>query len=312
MEELKKVEEFLNTVRNFYKAKGYTEVITPYLLPYPNLDENIEPVPCKVQDISGNFRRFFLHTSPEYSMKKLLASYRCDIFQICHVFRNFEGGKLHDVEFLMLEYYKVGKDYTYLMNELEDLIKTLFGREIIYRGQRIKTDFERISLEEAFKRFLNLNLRLESKEAFEKELKKANIPFEPYEDLQTLFFRAYIELEKYLGFERPTVIYGYPEGFGALAKCKNGICERFELYMFGIELANGYTEINDPSEVERRISLTARRLNLPIDRSFIEIHKNLPKLYSGVSIGLDRLMAIKFGLNSIWELYYRQIKRKLE
>ena len=302
----------MDTVRGFYKKRGYIEVITPYLLPYPNLDENVEPIPCKVGDIFGNFKRFFLHTSPEYSMKKILAFHRCDIFQICHVFRNFENGRLHDVEFLMLEYYKVGKDYNYLMEELEDLIKTLFGKEITYRGRRIETTLERISLEEAFKRFLNLNLRLESKEQFQEELKRVNIYFEPSEDLETLFFRAYIELEKYLGFERPTIIYGFPEPFGALAKCKNGMCERFELYIFGIELANGYTEINDPLEVERRLNATAQRLNLPVDRTFIEIHKNLPALYSGVSVGLDRLMAIKFGLNSIWELYYRQIKRNLE
>jgi len=308
MDQIKEVELFLDLVRRFYKNRGYTEVVTLYLLPYPNLDENIYPVPCKVGDLSHKRKTFYLHTSPEYSMKKFLATYRRDIFQICHVFRNFEGGKLHDVEFLMLEYYKIGKDYTYLMGELEELIKTLFGPKITYKGRTIDTSFERLSLKEAFKKFLGIELNLESEELFKKELERVGINFQPDEDLETLFFRAYIELERYLGFERPTVVYGYPEPFGALARCKNGLCERFELYIFGIELANGYTEINDPKEVEKRLLKTSQRLNLPLDRTFVEIHKNLPSLYSGVSVGLDRLLAIKLNLDSIWHLYYRKLK----
>jgi len=307
---LKKVEKFLDTVRRFYKGRGYTEVVTPYLLPFPNLDENVYPIPCKVGDLTKTEKRFFLHTSPEYSMKKLLATYKRDIFQICHVFRNYEEGRFHDTEFLMLEYYKVGKDYTYLIEELEELIKTLFGKEISYKGKTVETTFERLTLKEAFKRYLGIELNLESKEVFKRELQRVGIHFEPDEDLETLFFRAYVELEKHLGFERPTVIYQYPEPFGALARCENGFCERFELYIFGIELANGYTEINDPKEVEKRLSETAKRLNLPIDRTFVEIHKSLPDLYSGVSVGLDRLMVLKFDLNSIWELYYRKVKLK--
>jgi len=310
MDPFKEVEKFLDTVRGFYKGRGYTEVITPYLLPFPNLDENIYPIPCKVGDSTKTEKSFFLHTSPEYSMKKLLATYKRDIFQICHVFRNYEEGRFHDTEFLMLEYYKVGKDYTYLMEELEELIKTLFGKEITYKGKAVETTFERLTLKEAFKRYLGIELNLESEEVFKREFQRAGIHFEPDEDLETLFFRAYVELEKHLGFERPTVIYQYPEPFGALARCENGFCERFELYIFGIELANGYTEINDPKEVEKRLSETAKRLNLPIDRTFVEIHKSLPDLYSGVSVGLDRLMVLKFGLNSIWELYYRKVKLK--
>ena len=304
----KEVERFIDAVRAFYKERGYTEVFTPYLLPYPNLDENVFPIPCEVRDLSDRKRVRYLHTSPEYSMKKVLAHYGGDVFQICHVFRNKEGGRLHDWEFLMLEYYKVGKDYNHLMEELSQLLQTLFGEKITYKGKTIENKPKKISLKDAYRTYLGLDLELllEDLKGFKKQLEERNIYFEPDEDMETLFFRTYVELEKFLGFDTPTFVYGFPKPFGALARCGKKYCERFELYMFGIELANGYTEINDPEELEKRLIETSKRLNLPIDKHFVEIHKLLPSLYSGVSVGLDRLMVIKFGLNSIRELYFRK------
>ena len=309
MDQLLAVEKFLDTLRGFYKRRGYTEVVTPHLLPYPNLDENVFPIPCGVEDISFRRRTFYLHTSPEYAMKKLLARYRRDIFQICHVFRNREAGPLNDFEFLMLEYYKIGVDYNYLMDEIGILLKELFGERITYRGREIKNEPLKVSLKEAYRTHLGLDLELllEDVDSFKKQLEERGIHFDPREDAETLFWRTYVELEKHLGWERPTFVYGFPERFGALARCQNGWCERFELYMFGIELANGYTEIKDPKEVERRLLKVAKELNLPLDEGFVEIHKELPPLYAGVSLGLDRLMMIKLGLSSIRELYFRSL-----
>ncbi len=307
MSQVFEIQTYLDRIREFLKSRGYTEVITPYLLSYPNLDENIFPVECSVQIPSFGKRRMFLHTSPEYSMKKILARFKTDIFQICHTFRNFEEGRLHDVEFLMLEYYKVGEDYLYLMEELSELLQLLFGERIIYRGREVPNSPEKVSLTEAFKRYLGFEPDLSSEERLKRQLEKANVHFEPDEDLETLFFRAYVELEKFLGFERPTFIYDFPEPFGALARCKNGLCERFELYIFGVELANGYTEINDPDEVKGRLLKTAKRLGLPIDPNFVEIHGRLPDLYAGVSVGLDRLLMLLLDLESIHGLYYRDL-----
>ncbi len=310
MDQLLEVEKFLDTLRGFFKKRGYTEVVTPHLLPYPNLDENVFPIPCAVEDISSSRRRtFYLHTSPEYSMKKLLARYKRDIFQICHVFRNREAGRLNDFEFLMLEYYKIGVDYNYLMDEIGLLLEELFGKEFTYGGKTLKMEPLKVSLKEAYKTYLGLDLELllEEVDTFKQNLEERGIDFDPREDAETLFFRTYVELEKHLGWERPTFVYGFPERFGALARCKNGWCERFELYMFGVELANGYTEVNDPKEVERRLLKVAKELNLPPDRDFIEIHKDLPPLYAGVSLGIDRLLMLKLGLDSIRELYFHSI-----
>jgi lysyl-tRNA synthetase class 2 len=305
--QLKEVEEFLDTVRRFLKERGYTEVVTPYLLNFPNLDSNIYPIECSVSKLSVKGLKKYLHTSPEYSMKKLIAKYGIDIFQICHVFRNYEEGKFHDNEFLMLEYYKIGKDYTYLMEEMEELLKTLFGEKITYLGREIPTKVKRIELKEAFKQYLGLDIEPLTEESLKNQLTERGIYFEKNEDLETLFFRAYTELERFLGFDFPTIVYGFPEPFGALAKCKNGWCERFELYIFGLEIANAYTELTDYKEVKRKLIKEAENLNLPVDDEFIEIHKRLPEKLTGISVGLDRLLAIKLNLENIHELYYRKL-----
>ncbi len=209
----------------------------------------------------------------------------------------------------MLEYYKIGADYRFLMDEISLLLREIFGKRITYKGKEIENRPLKVSLKEAYKTYLGLDLELllRDEEAFKHQLEERGIYFEPDEDAETLFFRTYVELEKHLGWERPTFVYGFPERFGALARCQKGWCERFELYMFGIELANSYTEINDPSEVEKRLQKVAKELNLPLDREFVEIHKELPPLYAGVSLGLDRLMVIKFGLDSLRELYFHQL-----
>ncbi|NPB04853.1 MAG: elongation factor P--(R)-beta-lysine ligase [Aquificae bacterium] len=307
MDQLREVEEFLDRVRSFFKGRGYAEVITPYLLPYPNLDDNVYPIVCEASVPGLGRRRLFLHTSPEYPMKKLLARFGRSIFQICHAFRDREGGRLHDLEFLMLEYYKVGEDYRYLMEELSLLLKELFGPFVRYGGREVPAEPLMLRLEEAFKRYLGFVPDLSSEKALKKGLEAAGIHFEPEEDLETLFWRAYVELEKHLGFEGPTFVYDFPEPFGALARCRGGVCERFELYLFGLELANGYTEVNDPFEVRRRLERVSRKLNLPLDEEFVRIHEKLPPLYAGVSVGLDRLLLLKLGLKSIHELYYRRL-----
>ena len=296
----------MDTIRFFLKNRGYTEVVTPYLLNYPNLDSNIHSIECSVSKLSTQGLKKYLHTSPEYSMKKLLARYQTDIFQICHVFRNYEEGKFHDNEFLMLEYYKVGEDYRYLMEEMEELLRTLFGKNITYRGWKIPTEIKPIKLKEAFRLYLDIDIEPLTEENLKRQLAKRGFYFEEDENLETLFFRAYTELEKFLGFDFPTIIYEFPEPFGALAKCVNGVCERFELYLFGLEIANAYTELTDYREVKRRLQQEANKLKLPVDPEFIEIHKRLPKNLTGISVGLDRLLAIKLNLDTIHNLYFRK------
>jgi len=284
---LEKWHEFIERVRSFYRGRGYLEVSTPILQRFPNLDTNVEPIPVRVK-IRSNDELLWLQTSPEYSMKKLLAKYRRDIFQIAKVFRNNEIGRLHRIEFHMLEWYRIGEDYRYLISEIKDLLWELLGID----------KFEEISVEEAFRSYLGIDL---SKGNLKKELKKAGIYYEENEDWETLFYRAFLELERRMDTEKAVFLKDFPEELCALAKVRNGVAERFELFLNGVELANGWTEETDPEEVRRRLEKEAKSRKLPVDEEFIRAHRNMPPC-AGCSIGLDRLFMIYLGKGSLEEV----------
>lgn len=289
MHHLKLWNDFIKQVRNFFYDKGYLEVSTPILLDFPNLDPNIEPIEVYIKE-RGEKKRKWLRTSPEYSMKKLLAKYKTDIFQLGKVFRNDEFGKLHRPEFHMLEWYAVGCDYKYLIEEIKQLLNKLFGF----------TEFEVLSVEEAFERHFGESLPKEE-EKLKDFLKRHNINYEENEDWETLFYRAFIEVERKLGWEKPTFLIDFPKELSALAKVRNNYAERLELFIKGIELANGWTEETNPEEVRKRLEKESRKRNLPLDEEFIEIHKELPEC-AGCSIGIDRLFMLYVGASSLEEL----------
>ena len=289
MQLLKLWNDFIKQIRNFFYEKGYIEVSTPILLDFPNLDPNVEPIEVYVKE-KGEKKKKWLRTSPEYSMKKLLAKYKTDIFQLGKVFRNDEYGRLHRTEFHMLEWYAVGCDYRYLIEEIKQLLNRLFGF----------TEFEVLSVEEAFKRHFGESLPKEQEE-LKDFLKRYNINYEENEDWETLFYRAFIEVERKLGWEKPTFLIDFPKELSALAKIRNNYAERLELFIKGIELANGWTEETNPEEVRRRLEKEAQKRNLPVDEEFIEIHKELPEC-AGCSIGIDRLFMLYVGANSLDEL----------
>jgi len=283
---------FINEIRDFFKEKGYTEVSTPLLLDFPNLDPNVEPIKVEVLE-RGEKKTKWLHTSPEYSMKKLLAKYKRDIFQITKVFRNNEWGKLHRIEFHMLEWYAVGCDYLYLIEELKQLLNRLFGFK----------EFEVISVDDAFERLFGEKVP-KREEELKELLRKKGIDFSEGEDWETLFYRAFIEVERVLGFEKPTFLINFPEELCALAKVKGGYAERFELFIKGIELANGWSEETNPEEVKRRLEKEARKRNLPLDEKFVKAHESMPEC-AGCSLGLDRLFSLFLGRREIIGEFFR-------
>ncbi len=278
--------KFIETIRNFFKGKDYIEVSTSILRRCPNLDPNIDPVEVKLKNKEG---RFWLHTSPEYAMKKILSKYGKDIFQITKVFRNDAKGKLHSPEFTMLEWYKISADYNYIIDELKELL-SLLGY----------SNFETITVEEAFERYADIILS-EDEEIFKNNLITAGYEFDDKEDWETIFYRIYLEVERNLGKEKPTFLINFPKRLAILAKTSNNYAERFELYINGVEIANGWTEETDPEEVERRLKAEAEKRNLPLDKEFIEAHKNMPES-AGCSVGLERLFMVKEGLSSIWDI----------
>jgi len=282
---LKLWDAFVEEVRSFFREKGYLEVSTPYLLPFPNPDAHVEALKVKVKE-RGEERLFWLHASPEPTMKKLLARHKRDIFQVAKVFRNGEWGKFHRVEFHMLEWYAVGCDYRYLIVELKELMGRLIGVR----------EFKVFTVEEAFEKVFGKPLPKE-KEGLKKLLKEKRLHFEEGEDWETLFFRAFIEIERALG-EEAFFLIDFPEEMAALAKVKDGKAERLELFYRGVELANGWTEERDPEEVRRRLKREAQRRGIPLDEEFVKVHGELPPC-AGCSLGLDRLFTFYAGLDEI-------------
>ncbi|MEN3027899.1 MAG: elongation factor P--(R)-beta-lysine ligase [Aquificaceae bacterium] len=283
--------EFLHRIREFFIKRGYLEVHTPILLPYPNIDPHVEPMELKVKEC-GKERKLWLQTSPEFSMKKLLSKHRRDIFQIAKVFRNGECGKLHRLEFTMLEWYKLGVDYQHIIQEIGELISYL-GLAEGYRVTR---------LEHAFEEHAGVVLS-EEEEVFKNNLLAYGYEFDDREDWESLFFRVYIEVERKLGLREPEFITHFPERLSSYAKVEKGYAERFELYIRGVEIANGWTEETDPQEIRRRMEVFRAGRDLPIDEELFMAYQNFPPC-AGCSIGLERLFMVYMGLESLEELYF--------
>ena len=279
-------DEFVNRLRDFFRRQGYLEVSTPILLEFPNLDSNIEPISVDVR-IRNHTRGLWLQTSPEYSMKKLLSKYGKNIFQLAKVFRNNEFGRLHRIEFHMLEWYRVGESYQYLIEEIKGLLTELFSFE----------EFEEITFEELFKKTFGRELTTDA-DRLRDILRERGLNYSYQEDWETLFYRLFLEVERKLGWEKPTFLKDFPRELCALAKLKGAVAERFELFIKGVEIANGWTEETDPVEVRRRLEREAKLRKLPLDEDFVKAHEGMPPC-AGCSIGVDRLFMLWLGKDSL-------------
>jgi len=269
----------IQAIRKFFADQGYLEVETPYRIPAPAPESHIDAI------ASGEW---FLQTSPELCMKRMLAAGYEKIFQICRCWREGERGSQHVPEFTLLEWYRSANDYKALMEECETLILTLaktlgLKQKIIFRGQEIDLTgpWERISVKEAFRHYSKIS----AAEALERNL----------------FDEIMVEkIEPRLGISKPTFIYDYPAGRAALARLKQEdqtIAERFELYIGGLELANAFSELIDPEEQKKRfdhensIRHSLGKPTYPMPEKFLaEMDGMIPS--SGIALGVDRLIMV--------------------
>ena len=269
-------------IRSFFKEKGYLEVETPFRIPAPAPEAQIDATPS-----AG----WFLQTSPELCMKRLLAAGYPSIFQICRCWREGERGVRHLSEFTMLEWYRAGADYLDLMTETEALVRAAADdTRLSYRGHDVELSgpWERITVAEAFLRYAGTTS--------EKALAAGS------------FDELMVErIEPRLGLSRPTFIYDYPACCGALARLKPGdptLAERFELYIGGLELANAFSELNDPAEQRARFAAEAAereklgKAPYPVPEKFLESLSDLPQA-AGIALGLDRLVMVLLDAETI-------------
>jgi elongation factor P--(R)-beta-lysine ligase len=302
----------LRRVREFFAARAVTEVDTPLLVNAPVSDVHIHSATVRLGADPADRAAppLFLHTSPEYAMKRLLAAGSGDIYQIRHVVRGNESGRLHNPEFTLIEWYRVGFSLGQLMDEVEALVRALLGATAPAAS-------ERISYREAFLRELNLDPLSVSDSVLAQAaqplaLSTAAAGGAPgtvgRDDWLELLMGATVGPR--LGRDALTFVHGYPASQAALARVDPAdprVAQRFELYCAGIELANGFHEL--AAAVEQRARFEAdnarrRRLGLPVfplDERLLAALPALPDCV-GVALGFDRALMLAVGATHIEEV----------
>ena len=276
---------FFRSIRQFFYAHGFLEVDTPLRQPVLIPESNIVPIMAGSQ---------FLHTSPELSMKRILATAKNHIFQLCPCFRQGEKGRTHLEEFWMLEWYRHDADYFDLMRDCCDVVNAVsvglneaqeqLGGETVFFSDLDVIDgscWQRLSVSEGFSRYspVSLTQALES----------------------NMFDEILVEyIEPHLGWDTPLFFYDYPVELGSLARTSetnSHIAERFELYMNGVEVANGFSELTDPEEQrdrfekERKDIASQGRDAGPMPERFLADIEKLDRV-AGIALGLDRLFML--------------------
>lgn len=295
----------MRSIRSFFYEKGFTEVETANLMRTSAPDPNIEPL----EVFSGKSGPFYLHTSPEMGMKKLLASGLQRIFQICKVYRLEEYQQVHSTEFTMLEWYREG-NYEDAMDETNELVSRIARNLLPDGGVSYQTRFERYNLKSLFVQKTGINpFGLAKDELLTEIHNKGFRGMDATDTLESLFFKLFIqEVEPALPKQSPYFVTGWPAFISTMAKTMDDNphqVERFELYIGELEIANGYTELTDAREQRARFHAdnTAREScgnrTFPVDEEFLSALDTINDSYSGVSIGVDRLLMALLGKKTI-------------
>ena len=301
-------------LRQHFEASGFTEVECAALQISPGNEAHLHAFATDKITPDGARERLFLHTSPEFACKKLLAAGERRIFTFSQVYRNRERGPLNVPEFTMLEWYRAEEPYDAVIRDCRDLLNSaaaavgtpVFG----FRGQRCEAtaEPERISVAEAFRRFAGIHLfeTLDRdgnprRDAFARAAVAAGIAVAGNDRWSDIFSRVLTErVEQHLGIGRPAILDRYPRCEAALARAAADdprVSERFELYVCGVEVANGFGELTDADEQRRRfdeemaLKQAIHGERYPIDEDFLAALRQMPDA-SGVALGFDRLVML--------------------
>ena len=311
VETLKARAELNRSVRAFFSAREVLEVETPILSAHATVDRHIESFAVTYPESRTSNPGLWLHTSPEFAMKRLLAAGSGPIYQIAKVFRREEQGRHHNPEFSLLEWYRPGWNHLQLMDEVEALVRAL--------GVASEEPFERLSYRAAFL----LHAGLDPVRSDFMRLRDGLAEFEislpmgiTREEMENRDFWLNLWMSQVvgprLGQSAPCFLYDFPASQAALARVRPGltehdapVAERFELFWKGIELANGFHELTDAAEQEARFQrdqAAREQAGLrvpPYDAHLIAaLQAGLPAC-AGVALGLDRLLMLKLGLNEL-------------
>jgi elongation factor P--(R)-beta-lysine ligase len=303
MEALRLRAGILARVRAFFAERGVLEVETPLLASAPVTDPHLQALSTRYRGPGADEgRTFHLQTSPEFAMKRLLAAGSGPVYQVCKAVRDGESGRRHNPEFTILEWYRPGWDHHLLMDEIDALLAEVLGTR----------SGERLSYAEAFERHVGFDPHREPDKPLRARVAALGVPSAAElgrNDLLDLVLTHLVEPR--LGHCQPCFIHDYPASQAALARVRPGdppLAERFEVFVEGLELANGYHELTDPEAQRQRFErdLEARRAaglpEVPVDeRLLAALEHGLPDC-AGVALGLDRLVMLAAGTRDIAEV----------
>ncbi len=302
--------------RRFFAAEGFTEIETAALQVSPGNETHLSAFSTELIGQDGARSRLYLHTSPEFACKKLLAAGEERIFTLARAFRNRERSALHHPEFTMLEWYRAGEPTLRLYEDCAGLAaaaaRAAGTSDFTWRG-RVCDPFaepEIVTLCEAFAAYASIDLEalLDDREGLARAAARDGIRVAEDDSWSDLFSKILTEkVESQLGSERPTILTDYPVSEAALARASDGdprFADRFELYICGVEVANGFGELTDPDEQRRRFEAQMAEKSriygerYPIDEDFLAALAAMPPA-SGVALGFDRLVMLATGAERI-------------
>jgi elongation factor P--(R)-beta-lysine ligase len=311
-------------IRAHFADAGFVEADTAVLQISPANETHLHGFATSFRPeggLGGPAQPLYLHTSPEFACKKLLAAGETKLFTLGHVFRNGERGPLHHPEFTMAEWYRVGEPYEALMADCAALLalaaRAAGATELRWRGRSADpfAPLEHLTVADAFRRYAGIDLLASvhadgstDRDAFATAATASGIPSAETDSWSDIFSRVLAErVEPNLGIGRPVALTEYPITEAALARAKPSdprVAERFELYACGVELANGFAELTDAAEQRRRFEadmVEKHRLygeRYPLDEDFLAALALMP-LASGVALGVDRLVLLATGAPNI-------------
>ena len=309
----------LAALRQWFADQGFVEVETPILQVAPGAEVHLAgfATEWKTPDGRGSLR--WLHSSPEFAMKKLLAGGVPRLFQFARVFRNAEGSALHHPEFTMLEWYRAGAGYETIMEDCAELLAATGAQQLSWQDKSCdpRAAPERLTVAEAFDRHAGVDLLATVGDAAALS-RLSGVKRHDGDSWDDVFFRIMFEkIEPHLGVGRPTILSEYPISMAALARAKpddGRVAERFELYACGVELANAFGELTDAAVQRARLKADMDEkerlygVRWPVDEDFLAaLEHGLPDC-AGIALGFDRLVMLASGAEHIEDVLWLPVR----
>ncbi|MDB5734081.1 MAG: genX [Alphaproteobacteria bacterium] len=318
---LKKRGAIKSALRGWFEAQDFTEVECGALVASPGNETHLHAFETALTGPDAASKPLYLHTSPEFASKKLLAAGETRIFDFARVFRNRERGKLHAPEFTMLEWYRAHADYDAVIADslaLLWLAADVAGTETL-RHRNAACDpraaADRLTVAEAFTHLAGIDLLATlspqgegDAHALRSRARRGGVDVADDDDWSDMFAKILtLRIEPRLGLERPCILYEYPVCEAALARVSPRdarVAERFELYACGVELANGFGELTDPVQQRARFEIEMAKkervygIRYPLDEDFMAALAHMPPA-GGVALGFDRLVMLATGAPNV-------------